>query len=550
MFMIRTCAIWNWNAYVCTMLGALWLVHWVISLVNLHTDRLSWTPEPSIPGYGYCTVDRWSKYIGIAYLGTFAMDIVMIGLSAYRLAKMGKAVRSSFWTILFNDGISWCFLTICPTLTAIICFYLGKTIPTQSAALIVASTLHALLACRAYRKLSDFADTLPLSFCARDKVRNGTMLDADTLARLAWISGNPEGDVPLSEHVGAQQGDRHSGHGGSPGATDKERASMAPSGSSPALERLAGTLGNLLSTPRKPTLALFQSSNDPLGPGLGRTSSLSGMPPLSTGDRRSAVHVVDGAVSRPAEGGHGQAANQGGGGRRFFNGLRKMRSHGSSPDTDNDAPASLHSAQLHKGMGMGMGAGADSVSLDYGTGSAYYYQDSGSERGVYVRSPDAGPNVGLGLSGAGAPAPASLTRSLSARDNSAPGRGRAAPAPAIAGIQITTQRSYQEEEIDERARELDLAPHPHSHSYHGAGSGSGQFEGLRAAAAAASAASARGESGVEGEDGEDKERGSSSPSDAPPAPMYHAAVLPPSALSPSAAARRAQRGGGSAGSGR
>lgn len=50
--------------------------------------------------------------------------------------------------------------------------------------------MHSLLACRAYRKLADFADALPASFCPRDGVANGTMLDPDTLARLAWMSGN------------------------------------------------------------------------------------------------------------------------------------------------------------------------------------------------------------------------------------------------------------------------------------------------------------------------------------------------------------------------
>lgn len=112
-----------------------------------------------------------------------------MGLSAYRLASMRRAARCGFWLVLLNDGISWCFFTLPPTMGAVFTFYLGKTTPAQGIALVISSTMHAIMACRAYRNLSDFADTLPLSFRARDKVRDGTMLDQETLARLAWFTG-------------------------------------------------------------------------------------------------------------------------------------------------------------------------------------------------------------------------------------------------------------------------------------------------------------------------------------------------------------------------
>lgn len=130
---------------------------------------------------------NWS--VGAVHACSLLTDFVIMGLSAYRLASMRRAARCGFWLVLLNDGISWSLFTLPPTMGAVFTFYLGKTTPAQGIALVISSTMHAIIACRAYRNLSDFADTLPLSFCARDKVRDGTMLDQETLARLAWFTG-------------------------------------------------------------------------------------------------------------------------------------------------------------------------------------------------------------------------------------------------------------------------------------------------------------------------------------------------------------------------
>lgn len=195
LFLIRACAIWSWNRCIVAFLSAFWLVHLGVSLINLGLDKMFWLPDPILPGYGVCVTNRYAWPVGASYAVAFALDLCAVSLAAYKLMQIRQAARSSFWTILLNDGISWCLLTLAPTLAAILCFYLGRTVPVQSTALVISSTMHAILACKAYRKLSDFAETLPPSFCPKEKVANGTMLDPDTLARLAWMSGSINGDL-------------------------------------------------------------------------------------------------------------------------------------------------------------------------------------------------------------------------------------------------------------------------------------------------------------------------------------------------------------------
>lgn len=66
-------------------------------------------------------------------------------------------------------------------------FFVGRTSAWQSSALTFSCIFHALCAMRAYSNLSDYCDRLPASL--RYKVSNGTMLDRETLARIAFQVG-------------------------------------------------------------------------------------------------------------------------------------------------------------------------------------------------------------------------------------------------------------------------------------------------------------------------------------------------------------------------
>lgn len=201
-----------------------------------------WLPDVALPGHGVCVTNSYSWPVGASYVAAIALDLTAVALAAHKLMKIRHVARSSFWSILLDDGISWCFLTLAPTTAAILCFYLGKTIPAQSTALVISSTMHALLACRAYRKLSDFADTLPASFCPKDKVANGTMLDPDILARLAWMSGGASGDDMAGE---------------SPMEIIRDDAAAAQGGKG----SLLGHLCNFIASPRRPMSRRSSSSS-------------------------------------------------------------------------------------------------------------------------------------------------------------------------------------------------------------------------------------------------------------------------------------------------
>lgn len=125
----------------------------------------------------------------MAYILTLVYALVVIGLVVFRLRKMGQRVRSSLQALVYRDGIIFLIMAFIPTLLAVALFYTGKTAPAQSATMTLSATLHALLATRAYRNLSDLCERLPISM--RFKVSNGTKLDEDTLGRIAFIMGSP-----------------------------------------------------------------------------------------------------------------------------------------------------------------------------------------------------------------------------------------------------------------------------------------------------------------------------------------------------------------------
>lgn len=101
-------------------------------------------------------------------------------------------------------------LTCVPTAVAVALFYAGRSAPAQSSAMTLAAALHSLLACRAYRNLSNFCERLPVAW--RVKVSNGTMLDRDTLARIAFITGG-EAAIAEAEEQLATSVDGHNAAG-------------------------------------------------------------------------------------------------------------------------------------------------------------------------------------------------------------------------------------------------------------------------------------------------------------------------------------------------
>ncbi|CAO1636792.1 unnamed protein product [Parajaminaea phylloscopi] len=236
---------------------------------------MSWLPDALLPGYGTCVTDVYSWPVGVSYVVALSLDLCAVALAAHKLMKIRHTARSSFWNILINDGISWCFMTMGPTAAAIFCFYLGKTVPAQSAALVISSTMHSLLACRAYRNLSDFADTLPTSFCPKKRVANGTMLDPDTLARLAWMTGGAPGDA-ISGETTIQ-------------AVKVETAPPAAGGK----RSLLAHVGSFVSSPRRPTSPKESESGSSfsrLFQTTGSGSSTSG-PPMRQGSMTSTMEM-------------------------------------------------------------------------------------------------------------------------------------------------------------------------------------------------------------------------------------------------------------------
>ncbi|CEH16511.1 hypothetical protein CBOM_06452 [Ceraceosorus bombacis] len=106
-----------------------------------------------------------------------------------------------------------------PTVAAVALYYAASTPPAQSSAMTLSATLHSLCAARAARNLESFCSRLPVSW--RTKVANGSMLDQDTLARIAGhIGAYRHPDVEIQEYGVA--------HNNSPNLRGGDSGSIAP----------------------------------------------------------------------------------------------------------------------------------------------------------------------------------------------------------------------------------------------------------------------------------------------------------------------------------
>jgi len=191
---LRASAVWDHNPIIIAILVLGGCFNAAIGFSAIPAAKFVYAPAGTPGTLGNCVPVKWQWELGVAYAWTLTFDFIIIGLICSRLWQMGKRTQSSFTALIFRDGVKFMLLTCVPTAVAVALFYAGRSAPAQSSAMTLAAALHSLLACRAFRNLSNFCERLPVAW--RVKVSNGTMLDRDTLARIAFITG---GEAAIAE---------------------------------------------------------------------------------------------------------------------------------------------------------------------------------------------------------------------------------------------------------------------------------------------------------------------------------------------------------------
>lgn len=217
-FTVRALAVWEYSWTVICLLTVVWLPHIAFSLSTMTAAVLTWNESLVLGDGGFCSLaykePQW-RY-PTAYVLVLFSDLFIMGLVTYKLVQLRHNAGSSLLNLLVRDGIIYAGICALPTIVAIAVFLIADdNASLRSSALTFTCLLHALLACRAFvsnkfslivfayltrltdhhtslfslaqMNLSNLCERLPTSI--RMKVSSGTMLDQDTLARIAFHLG-------------------------------------------------------------------------------------------------------------------------------------------------------------------------------------------------------------------------------------------------------------------------------------------------------------------------------------------------------------------------
>ncbi|KAK0523231.1 hypothetical protein OC835_006319 [Tilletia horrida] len=152
-----------------------------------------------------CQISDYGWTFLVTYLLCIAVDLTTAGLMTWKVLSIRSTLRSSILQLFLREGVAYSALGLLPAVIALAFFGKDENAAVRGAGLTLCSMLHAILACRAFISLDPYAERLPTSLQVR--VKNGEMLNPDTLARIAFHTGMPKA-----------QGDEAAGAPGAAGA--------------------------------------------------------------------------------------------------------------------------------------------------------------------------------------------------------------------------------------------------------------------------------------------------------------------------------------------
>ncbi|KAK0544840.1 hypothetical protein OC846_004226 [Tilletia horrida] len=187
-FVLRCLAIWEWSPWVISIFIAELLPYVGFSFAIFAGTTIGTAPDLT-PGYISCQISNYNWPFIAAYSLCALVDLTTASLMVWKVMSIRNTMRSSLLNMFLREGLMYSALGLVPAIVVLAYFGNTKNGAVRGAGLTLCSLLHAILGCRAFISLDSYAERLPLGLQAR--VKNGEMLDADTLARIAFHTGLP-----------------------------------------------------------------------------------------------------------------------------------------------------------------------------------------------------------------------------------------------------------------------------------------------------------------------------------------------------------------------
>lgn len=155
---IRTMAVWSQNLYIVIVLVLVILGHWSLILQGVLLTA-EW-----IPGQGCAITKSNTKTLAATFIYSMCFDALVMTLSVIKL--YGRQQRSQLVSILFKDGIIYFLVAFIANAIATSFMVLNLNAIMAIIFNVPAAIASTIVACRAVRRLSNFASNGPEIYTA------------------------------------------------------------------------------------------------------------------------------------------------------------------------------------------------------------------------------------------------------------------------------------------------------------------------------------------------------------------------------------------------
>ncbi|QRV76416.1 hypothetical protein RhiJN_04431 [Ceratobasidium sp. AG-Ba] len=154
LLMLRAIAIWSRSKYIIGGLAVIALGHWTILFINIVTVRSRWEPALNT----CVVVGTTNKLLRMVYTYTMGFDFIVLVVSTVGLMRSGGRQGSDLWKLLFHDGIVYFVVAFLGNTVASVFALLHLNPPMDIMFSVPAATFSCIVACRAVRRLSEWAN--------------------------------------------------------------------------------------------------------------------------------------------------------------------------------------------------------------------------------------------------------------------------------------------------------------------------------------------------------------------------------------------------------
>ncbi|KAE8207636.1 hypothetical protein CF327_g7291 [Tilletia walkeri] len=223
-FILRCLAIWEWAPWVICVFVAQLCPYIAFSFAIFQGTKIGTAPDLT-PGMISCQILTYGWPFIVAYSLCVLLDLTTATLMTWKVLSMRSTLRSTMLQMFLREGLAYSALGLVPAVIALAFFGKNDNAAVRGAGLTLCSMLHAVLGCRAFISLDSYAERLPTSLQMR--VKNGEMLDADTLARIAFHAGLPP-SAPQDTGTVPMYGGNSTNNGGGGGGEAKNNKNKLP----------------------------------------------------------------------------------------------------------------------------------------------------------------------------------------------------------------------------------------------------------------------------------------------------------------------------------